>query len=168
MGLRRVWTMIAAVLLSTSAYAPDELKLENIDPKGMPEDYKPGSSSRYAIWKDAEGWHFRFTTSSQKEQAFKASIGVVGGNMVTFTTRGQTATGKELENDGPQKYNLPGYQFDLPLKRRMEHGIDFTLDDKAKALKFDLKINGQDLPEQIYIGAKGAHPKKATFHLAVK
>lgn len=158
---------ISAVLLSLacSLVCADEPKPQGIDPTGKPKDYKPGLSSRYVIWQDADGWHFRYTTSSDDVVAFVASIEVVGGRFSTITPRGTPTKGVE---QSPKKSTAPKYTFNSKINRGIEGGIDFTLDDKATAVKFDLKINGKDVPGQVYIGAKGAHPKESSFQLPVK
>jgi hypothetical protein len=142
---------------------------ESLDPTGMPKEYKAGQSTRYAIWHDDHGWHLRYTTSSDSIQHFTGTIQVVGGRIRTITRRGTPAKGAKIGADAvPMKTTAPAYKFDMKINRGFEAGIDFTLDDKATALKFDLKVNGKSVPALIHIGANGVHPKEGTFELPAK
>jgi hypothetical protein len=157
----------SAILLvfSCAIASADDPKSEGIDPAGEPKNYRPGLSTRYVIWRDADGWHFRYTTASDDVVTFVASIEVVGGRFSTITPRGTPAKGVD---QSPKKSTAPKYTFNSKINRGIEGGIDFTLDDKATALKFDLKINGKDVPRQVYIGEKGTHPKESPFQLPSK
>jgi hypothetical protein len=162
------WTLGIALAVS-SAVVAEEPKLEEIDPAEKPKDYKAGQSTRYAIWRDDNGWHFRYTTSSDSVQHFSGAIRVVGGRMTSITPRGTPARGVKTGADAePKKVTAPAYNFDMKINRGIEAGIDFTLDDKATALTFELKVNGKSVPALIYIGAKGTHPKEGTFQLPAK
>jgi hypothetical protein len=68
----------------------------------------------------------------------------------------------------PVKTTAPAYKFTNKISSRYEVGIDFTLDDKATAVKFDLTINGKAVPILVYIGEKGSHPKAGVFQLPAK
>jgi len=155
---------VAVALFATVAFA-EEPKVEDIDAKGMPKDYKVGASTRYAIWQDDDGWHFRYTTSSDSIVAFTGTIQPVGGRISSITRRGTPAKGVSEEK---AKSTAPKYVFNLKINRGYEAGIDFTVDDKVTAIKFELKVNGKDVPAQVYIGEKGSHPKESPFHLAAK
>jgi hypothetical protein len=156
---------IAIVMATESpAFADDP-----IDATGKPKDYKAGLSTRYAIWRDDDGWHFRYTTASDSVQHFTGTIRVIGGRMTSITPRGTPAKGAKTGADAePRKVTAPAYSFDMKINRGIEAGIDFTLDDKATALRFELKVNGKSVPALIYIGEKGAHPREATFELSAK
>jgi hypothetical protein len=94
---------------------------------------------------------------------------VVGGRFSTITPRDTPTKGVKTGPDAvPMKSTAPKYTINSKINRGIGGGIDFTLDDKATALKFDLKINGKDVPGQIYIGAKGTHPKESQFQLPAK
>jgi hypothetical protein len=156
---------IAIILAAVSPAIADE----SIDSVGKPKDFNPGQSTRYAIWRDDNGWHFRYTTASDSVMHFTGTIRALGGRITSITPRGTPAKGVKTGADAePKKVTAPAYNFDMKINRGIEAGIDFTLDDKATALKFELKVNGKSVPALIYIGAKGAHPKEGTFQLAAK
>jgi hypothetical protein len=158
---------IIVLVLLGGAIVAEEPKLEDIDPTGKPKDYKAGLSTRYALWQDADGWHFRMTTTSEDKMAFTGSISAVGGRILKIATR--TMVGKEATGpDGVKNGTFPAYNFSVKINQGVEHQVDFTLDDKTTSIKCDFKVNGRVLPSQIYIGAKGSHPKAATFNLAAK
>jgi len=148
-----------------SAAIAEEPKVEVIDAKGMPKDYKVGALTRYALWQDDDGWHFRYTTSSDSIIAFTGTIQPVGGRISSITPRGTPAKGVKQET---KKTTAPKYTFNLKINRGYEGGIDFTVDENVKAIKFELKVNGKDVPAQVYIGEKGTHPKESPFHLGTK
>jgi hypothetical protein len=160
-----VRTSALLLMFGCGIVCADDPKSEVIDPSGKPKDYKAGQSSCYAIWNDADGWHFRYTTVSDDVVTFVASIEVVSGRFSTITPRGTPTKGVD---QSPKKSTAPKYTFNSKINRGIEGGIDFTLDDKATALKFDLKINGKDVPRQVYIGEKGTHPKESPFQLPSK
>jgi hypothetical protein len=153
----------------TSVAAADEPKLEAIDPVGKPKDYKPGATTRYAIWYEDGTWHFRYTTGNEDAQSLTGTITVVGGRMSTIVRRGTPAKGVKTGADAPvEKSTAPAYKFNAKINQGIEGGIDFTLDDKATALKFELKINGKEAPSKVFVGATGAHPKSDLFYLSAK
>jgi len=162
-----VAAIIVAVMASWSAgVVADEPKLEDIDPAGKPRDYKPGATTRYAIWYDDGAWHFRYTTGNEDVQTMTGTVTVIGGRMSSIVRRGTPAKGVKTGADAPvEKTTAPAYKFNAKINQGIESGIDFTLDDKATALKFELKINGKDVAGKIFVGAKGAHPKSDTFYL---
>lgn len=161
----KTFAILFVIVVARPVLLADEPKVEEIDAKGMPKDYKVGASTRYALWQDDDGWHFRYTTSSDSIVAFTGTIQPVGGRISSITPRGTPAKGVKQET---VKSTAPKYTFNLKINRGFEGGIDFTVDDKVTAIKFDLKVNGKDQPAQIYIGEKGTHPKESPFHLGAR
>ena len=99
--------------------------------------------------------------------SFTGTVTPVDGRLQKIATRTMVekdATGPDTVKNG----NFPSYTFSVKIGQVVEHQVDFTLDDKTTAIKCEFKVNGRELPSQIYIGAKGSHPKAATFSLAVK
>lgn len=163
----RPLALVAGLALAIPILADEpKITLEAVDPTGKPKGYKPGLTSRYAIWHDDDGWHFRLTTATESLQTFDGTIRVIGGRMTTITPQGTGGTGSKV--GVPVKTTAPAYKFTTKINRGVEGGVDFTLDDKATALKFELTVNGKIVPTQIYLGAKGEHPKESTFHLPAK
>jgi len=163
-------TTVACVLSAcSSAYSADEPKLEDIDPTGKPKDYRPGATTRYAIWYDDGTWHFRYTTGNEDVQSFTGTITVVRGRMSTIVARGTPAKDVKTGADAPvEKTTVRACKVNAKINQGIESGIDFTLDEKATALKFELKVNGREVPAKVFLGAKGAHPKSDTFYLPAK
>jgi len=163
-------TAIVAVMACWPAgVLADEPRLEEIDPTGRPKDYKPGATTRYAIWYEDGTWHFRYTTGTEEVQTMTGTITVVDGRMSTIVRRGTPAKSVKTGADAPvEKTTAPAYKFNAKINQGIESGIDFTLDDKATALKFELKINGKEAPGKVFVGVKGSHPKSDTFYLPAK
>jgi len=167
-GASLVATVIALCGWIPAAVA-DEPKLEDIDPVGKPKDYKPGATTRYAIWYEDGTWRFRYTTGNEDVQSMTGTITVVSGRMSTIIRRGTPAKGVKTGPDAPvEKTTAPSYKFNAKINQGIESGIDFTLDDKATALKFELKINGKEVTGKVFLGSKSAHPKWDTFYLPAK
>jgi hypothetical protein len=55
--------------------------------------------------------------------------------------------------------------FRLATTKGSQDGFDLTVSGKATALKLTLRVDGQDVPEKVFVGAKGERPKAATFYL---
>lgn len=166
---RLVMTVACMLCACNSVFAADEPKLEDVDPVGKPKDYRPGVTTRYAIWYDDGTWHFRYTTGNEDVQSFTGTIAVVGGRMSTIVARGTPAKGVKTGADAPvEKTAIRAYKVNAKINQGIESGIDFTLDDMATALKFELKINGKEVPAKVFVGTKGAHPKSGTFYLPAK
>lgn len=47
-------------------------------------------------------------------------------------------------------------------------GFELKVSDKAKALRFNVTAGGDESPEKVFIGAKGAHPKATIFYLPAR
>ena len=157
----------ATALAATAAADEPKYKTEDLSPVGKPEGFKKGLSSRYAIWHDAEGWHVRTTAGDKGPHAFAGNIEIIGGKMAALSTIGvEGASAKKKEADtgiwNPQK---TVFKFTLKTGAGHTDGFDLKLTDPATTLKFTLTIGGDEAPGKVFIGAKGAHPKAATFYL---
>jgi hypothetical protein len=146
-----------------------KVTLEKIDIKGKPKDIKSGDSSWCLIWFDDAGWHIR-AIASRDAQTFTGKIEVVDGK---FTSAKLVRTiGKGFKPETTDMSQLTGgtktMKLDIRLAKGYESGFDLKVDDKATALRFVLKHNDKEETEVIFVGAKGAHPKEASFYLPIK
>ena len=158
----RACLILFAVLVTAPAAFADSPP-EVIDAKGKPKDFKPGLSPRYAIWYDDAGWHFHATTNTAGATEFTGRIDVVGGK-ISIDLKDRKAKGPAPKKGAEPK----GYDYSFKVDRGAENATRFRPDADVTALKFDLKINGKAAdPEAIFVGAKGEHPKAATFTLTV-
>jgi len=137
--------------------ADDEPKFDEADPKGKPAAYKTGSG-KFAVWQDKDGWHVR-ASAKKNDQTFSGQIDAVDGKFATvkFVEKGGGAL--------PPFTKTKSIDVDFKMIKGGESGFDLKLDDAATAIKFTLKVDGQELPEAILIGAKGKNPKGAEFVL---
>lgn len=172
MTVRACLVLSAVLVAATAAFA--DSPPEVTDAKGKPKDFKPGLSPRYAIWYDDAGWHFHATTNTAGATEFTGRIDVVGGKIAIDLKDPPKAKGpapKKRADDKKEpelKTESKGYNFSYKVNRGVENATRFHPDPDVTALKFDLKINGKAAdPEAIFVGAKGEHPKAATFTLTV-
>lgn len=173
----RVCLVLSALFVAPAAFA--DTPPEKIDAKGKPKDFKPGLSPRYAVWYDDAGWHFHVTTNTAGATEFSGRIDVVGGKISIDLKDPPKAGGPKARPPAPKKgadgkkepelkMESKGYNFSYKVNRGVENAMRFHPEPDVTALTFDLKINGKAAdPEAISIGAKGEHPKSATFTLTV-
>jgi hypothetical protein len=169
-----MWMGLLAVAAVALALAPavaqeDKPKLEEVDAKGKPKTLKAGQSARYVLWCDKDGWHLRVTTAGDLT-AFNGVIEPVDGKITSV--RLISGEGKALPGGlrplPPIKTQSATFNVKLKISKGIIDGVDLQLDDKATAVKFALKVDDQDAPEQVFIGPKGMHPKEATFFLPAR
>ena len=153
------------VVLIVSTFG-NELKAQDINPKGKPSAYRVGSG-KYAIWYDSQGWHFR-ATAAKDGQAFTGHIDAVDGQFKAMRPVSTTAKGPRRSPGQMLKIKSKGFQVKFTLLKGSESGFDLQLDNAATGIKFTLQVDGKDEPKLILIGAKGAHPAAAEFTLPAK
>ena len=160
--------LLTVVVLTTAAAGQEpKYKLEEVSPVGKPEGFKKGLPSRYAVWWDQDGWHVRTTAGEKGPHAFSGMVEIIGGRMTNLTAVGVEGKGaKKKEADiGTWNAQKTAFRFTLRTGKGHTDGFDLTVSDKAQALKFTLTVGGDEAPAKIFIGAKGEHPKAATFYL---
>jgi hypothetical protein len=164
-------SLLSALALATAAAAEEpKYNLEDLSPVGKPEGFKKGQSSRYAIWFDEEGWHVRTTSGEKGPHAFAGMIEIIGGKMTSMTIVGIEGAGAKKKEADTGTWNAQKTMFKFTLKTGAGHtdGFDLKVTDKSTALKFTLTAGGDEAPAKVFIGAKGAHPKAATFYLPAR
>lgn len=137
------------------------------DAAGRPSTLQPGQVVRYYVWRDGGGeWHLR-TTTKQQQHRFTGTIKIVGGGRI------QNVNPAKLESQGDKKdwWSLNAQRdvitLDLSTKGQMD-GFDFTVGPRVKELRFDLKVDGKDRPDRIFIGKKAENPAASSFTLPAK
>ena len=154
-----------------AAAAADEPKyqVEDVSAVGKPKGYKPGLSSRYAVWYQDGWWHVRTTTGAKGGHTFAGTVEVIGGKMTSLQPVKVEGKGKKGATDAGA-WNPAGtlFRFSLSTTKGFEDGFDLKVSKEAKAIKLVLKVDGEDAPGKVFVGAKAAHPKAATFHLPAR
>jgi hypothetical protein len=161
--------LLSAVALATTAAGEEpKYSLEDLSPVGKPESFKRGQPSRYAVWFDDDGWHVRTTSGEKGPHAFAGMIEIIGGKMTSMTIVGIEATKKKEADTGTWNAQKTMFKFNLKTGAGHTDGFDLKVSDKSTALKFTLTSGGDETPAKVFIGAKGAHPKAATFYLPAR
>jgi len=158
--------LLLLVMAAVGRAPADESKLEDVNPNGRPKGYKAGLSARYAIWHEAATWHIR-TTSAKDTHVFSGTIQVMGGRMTSLKPITVEKGGKSKTNLDYGSWNPEGTLFTFSFTTgKGQDGFDLQLNDKATELTFVLKVDGKEAPDKVFLGAKNAHPKAASFRLA--
>jgi hypothetical protein len=155
-----------AIALFAGPILADDPKVEDVDPRGKPREYKVGSG-KYAIWYADDVWHFR-ATSNKAGQSFTGRIDAVDGEFTGMKMIATTAKGPTPKGGGLLTVKSKGFDVKYKLLKDSESGFDLQLDSNATAIKFTLKIDDKDATEMILIGAKSAHPGASEFLLPAK
>jgi hypothetical protein len=160
--------LLATVVLTTAAAGEQpKYKLEDMSPVGKPEGFKPGLSTRYAVWYEDGVWHVRSTSGTKGPHSFQGSLEIIGGKMTSLQPvgiEGKEAKKKEADTG---TWNPQGtvFRFTLHTGKKHTDGFDLKVSDKATAIKFTLTAGGDEHAGKVFIGAKGEHPKEAVFYL---
>ena len=142
-----------------------------ISPKGRPKELDVvGGSSRYIVWNDSQGWHFRTASRGVKPYiTFSGKLELTDGEFGKFRGVGIDRSAKSTSQDiwamdeARQKLEFKFITASGP------DGFDFeVIKGKDAELKFDLKIDtvaDKDVPKRIYIGKESVKPTKRRFSL---
>ncbi len=161
-----LFAAVSALSLGTALTFGDTtttVKLSSIDPHGHPKQFTKGHNAAYALWHEkGKGWRLR-TTTHRYENHFRGSITVEGGTIVH-------AHGHMLEKEGrlADHWQLGPNRQRLTFNFKTDKGIDginFTVSKAAKAIRFNLHVNGKHAAHLIYVGHTGGHPKHDPFAL---
>ncbi len=128
----------------------DPAAYEKASPDGGPAD-SAANAVGFSVWRDDQGWHIRSTTDGQ---AHKYQISIFPEMAIG---QGQLFDPGQSEKGQAQGYHRAQAQ-DMPVK----------VPEGAVALRFQLKVDGRDLPSLVSIGSQGAHPACQPFTMAVK
>ena len=165
---RTLPALLAALLLTAAAGGEEpKYKLEDVSPVGKPEGFHAGASTRYAVWYEAGTWHLRSTTGIKGTHAFEGAVEIIGGKMVSLKPVAVEGKGKQPDV-GVWNSEHTVFKFDLRTSKGHTDGFDLKVTDGATALKFTLFVAGEQAPGKVFVGAKAAHPKAATFYLPAR
>lgn len=135
-----------------------------MDPQNEPTGgLKKGTTECYKVWHNEEGWHVRVVNGKgSKDHRYSGTITVENGVMEQVNSHLAKKNGAEkMWKHGAKKQEV---SFDFMTNER-EDGINFKASKDATVVRFSLKIDGHDVPEQIYVGKRGDHPDSSTFAL---
>lgn len=122
---------------------------------GQPEDFRPGDSRGYFIWRDGDTVHLRVTTRG-REHTFSGVIRTDGRFAHVRGFREESNDFHRVDRDHDSIF------FRLRTGGGVD-GLDFRVDD-ADRINFDLFIDGHRIsPHEIYIGHRGWHPDSNNF-----
>jgi hypothetical protein len=184
--MKKFFAMLALLgaFFVTAQAADKNPEPETSDPNGQLKGHKAGQPARYVIWYDGTNWNVHMTSPKNDLHAFNATIEAVGGKFTTaqivktdnapvqkFVTMGKMRVPVPPPPIYQQQSDLIGnkaatiFKFIRVTGQGGEVGIQFTANADTTLIKFSTQIDGKDHPDQIFIGATGAHPAKTTFTL---
>jgi hypothetical protein len=150
----RRWTTclgLLLLLLATGAAAREAPWWQ-----GRP-DFTKGEALGYFVWRDAEGWHVRWTTKG-KRRTFSGTVSCDGAFM-------QFAPVAKGRRDYVKKVAEHTIKFDTVVEGGMD-GIDFRLSPSTETVTFDLLMDGERVaPELVRVGAGKTRPPKVPFSI---
>jgi hypothetical protein len=124
---------------------------------GQPEEFRPGDSRGYFIWRDGDTVHLRVTTYG-REHTFSGVIRTDGQFRHVRGYREEANDFHRVDRD------RDAIAFRFHTAGGVD-GLDFRVDD-ADHIAFDLYMDGHPIsPGHIYIGHRGWHPDDNTFRL---
>jgi len=131
---------------------------ELIIPFGQPAGMGAGSSQRFLIWRDNNGWHLR-TTTGRNKHTFSGEITADSGFISeVFAISTERKDWVILKDPRRVVFNL-----------NTDGAIDgFDFRTNANNLRFNLNIDGKVRPNVVYIGSKAANPPTVPFTLSAK
>jgi hypothetical protein len=130
-----------------------------VSPIGRPK-FDAGGSPRIAIWHDGDVWNVRAT--SKKRAQFNGRMEVDEGTVnVAFEALEKSKKPQDADWVRP----LPkkrGFEFQIVTSGKID-GFTFKASAEAKEVSFQLRVDQDNDPKKIFIGATGGHPAKADF-----
>jgi len=167
---RRGWLLRSRLWLVLLA-APFLLAADKaIDPHGRPENFDQGKRRMYGVWLDEGVWHLRMTSKNvkgAKRRIFNGKVEVAGDRLtgefqgLEKAEKAKDADYIKVDRDGM------GFEFQFATFGKSD-GVTFKVGKKAETVTFHLLSDGDDDPDIVLIGAKGAHPESAKFTLPAR
>jgi hypothetical protein len=169
LGLVRAVIGIGLLLLfaAASSDAQDKSKpmkpapLDPVSPVGKPKAFGPGKTARYGLWYEDGTWHLR--TTAKKGHRFSGGVRVEGGEFTRLEP-----VKLDMEGTGADRFAWNAARNEIRFDFRTGgsvDGFDFKVDKQATLIRFALGIDGDDRPNAIFVGRKGAHPAVVPFSL---
>ncbi len=151
-------------IVVAAALAADKKGRTGLDPDGEPQgNLKKGTTECFKVWHNAEGWHVRVVNGKgAKDHRYAGTITVENGVVEQVSSHLAKKNGAEKQWKHSAKKQEISFDFTTDEK---EDGINFKASKQATAVRFSLKIDGRDVPEQICIGKHNSNPASSTFEL---
>lgn len=134
-------------------------KSKPLNPHGRMDDHPTDKPARYYLWEDAEGWHLR--SCSRLVNKFEGQVRIAQGTFRKLRPIGIDPKGRGADQWAVNKERTE-LKFVLNTAQSFD-GFDFTVEDAAAELEFELLINGKPMPARIFVGRDGQHPPEAKF-----
>jgi hypothetical protein len=157
--------MVVLMLHAPEASAQKKKKKKTTDdagvasPIGRPK-FDAGGPGRLFVWHDGDTWNVRAT--STKRAQFNGRIEVDEGTInVAFEALEKSKKPKDADWVQP----LPkkrGFEFQIVTSGGID-GFTFKPSADSKELSFQIRVDQDNDPKKIFIGASGGHPAKSDF-----
>jgi len=133
---------------------------EVFEVKGEPKGFKAGEPARYAVWASKTGWHVR-TTTARTLHHFTGKIHIEGGVITGLEPHDLEFKGKygDWWRIHEKRHEIT---IDFKTDRHID-GIDFQVSKEAKAIHWNLWIDGKHHADKVFIGKTGHHPLTDPF-----
>ena len=156
----------AAQQKTDSKSAADKPAIETVDPFGRPDGEINDQPARYYLWHDADGWHLR--TTARRNRNFTGVIRVKDAKIASCVSIGLRNDRQKTTTDAWQVNNDRNeLQFKF-VTGKLSDGFDLAVKGDDGQIEFDLKIDNQSNPKEIFIGRDRKHPSKSPFTFPTK
>ena len=159
------WAM-AIVVLGTAVsacLADGKNKRPEMDPRGEPAGLRKGVTECYKVWHNDDGWHIRVVNGrGSRDHHYQGTVTVENGVLENFQSHLAKKNGEEAQWRHGAKKNEISWDFATPEK---EDGINFKTSKGESTVRFSFKIDGKDVPDQVFVGKRGDNPDSSTFTL---
>ncbi len=132
---------------------PPSGNVDNFNAWGKP-DFRPGRELEIAIWRDDDGWHIRWTTA-KRQRRFSGWISTPDGHFTDITM---------------VRRERVDWAYVTPSDRRLvfdtmtNEGVDgFDFRSHSSEFKFNVLIDGREMPGEVSIGRFSQHPSRMPF-----
>ncbi|MEW6729723.1 MAG: hypothetical protein AB1489_00165 [Acidobacteriota bacterium] len=147
---------ILAMLGLVTASAGQRSVHQGLNPEGQPRGMGKGSTHRYLIWHDNQGWHLR-TTTARDQHRFHGEVLTDNGRIYDLSTfRRERNDWVQIAPQGQRIF------FDLSTDEGLD-GFDFKSD--AQNIRFRLLMDNKDRPDLVYVGLTGSNPREIPFSI---
>ena len=142
--------------LATNPTLPADVPTEDLLFAGEP-DYIPAQELGFFLWQDSftDAWHLRWSGDSINTYHFTGTI--TSDASFTASTTYSFESNDSMRADSTM-ISFSGYA------GAGEDGIDFSV-PQGSLIAFDLKIDGQSVPNLIYIGPQRTSPSQSPFSI---
>ena len=164
----RFLVFVTAIFMAATAFG-DDVPAARFD--GSPK-FSAGRSQGYFIWKDGTTWKLRWTTLGT-EHRFSGEILVEGGRVLSMkrfvpeperrpswrvSEPSRRTTGRPRDDDRIEKENESTIRFRARTAGDAD-GVDFTVTQAAREIRFILQIDGKSEKLDVTIGRSNFQPK---------